>query len=670
MPFWNVQHSGPLFRMQLEMNFDDGTHLQVISNSLWQSRPSWIKILGEWCYFNFGGEFYDAAQEIPNWHSNENDSSLWINAKEVDGISLKTVSAMVQPNRIVERLQPVAMKNYEGALLIDFGKACTGTLQIKLPERDVERHIIIEYADAIRRKNKHIDFNNALPSDEFNHFNQKSEYSYGTQGRAVFENKFNYASFRYVKISNLHEVPKKENIVANLITTDLPYAGSFRCGNEVYNAIHNTVQHTLRCLMLGGYQVDCHSRERLGYGGDGQSSLESTLMMFKADAFYKKWLNDWLDAQRENGDFPHTAPCPHWAGGGPLWSAFPLVAAWQNYLMYGEKALLQKTYEPAKRFIAYLEANCKDGLLKPLQKVNYRNWYLADWATPNGVDQKHQASVDLFNNCYFVFLLEHIIKIANALGDSAYASFCKKKIDLLKKNIHSAFYDSKNKCYADGDQIDYVMPLMVGAVPENLYDELFAKFQNKLLKEDKGHLTTGLSGTYMMIKFLHSIGRNDLINIFASKTSYPSWGYMIRQGATSIWEYWDGKRSCIHNCYNSIGSWFYKGLAGINPSESAPAFKEIIIAPCFFRNVRWVEASFESIRGTVEINWQLEGNQVKLMVNVPTSTIAAIFLPLPSTKLITQESLKSKGIETISQKANGVLINTLAGRYSFLFKLR
>ncbi|MDP2990552.1 MAG: family 78 glycoside hydrolase catalytic domain, partial [Kiritimatiellota bacterium] len=547
-------------------------------------------------------------------------------------------------------------------------KACTGWLEIRLPPGAAGQRVIMEFGDAFERGRKSVPFRAARPGDRLNAFNQRSEYVYRGHGEEVFRNRFNYASFRYIRIVNVPGQLDSSSIKTHLITTDLPMVGAFTSSNRTLNRIHDTMRHTLRCLMLGGYQVDCHSRERLGYGGDGQSSLETTLTMLRSDAFYRKWTADWLDAQRPDGGLPHTAPCPAWAGGGPFWCGFLTAATWRHYLHYGDLTLLRRNYPALVRWLRYVARSTRAGLLRPWPIVNYRNWYLGDWATPDGIDQKHPESIDLFCNCYIIHALGQVANMAEALGRSADAARWRREAARRRPAVHRAFYHPSKGVYADGDQIDLVMPLMVGVVPETLHAIVFRKFEHELMVKHKGHLATGLSGTYMMIQYLQSIGRNDLIYAFASKTTAPSWGYMMRHGATAIWEYWTDKRSRIHNCYNNIGSWFYQGLAGIYPDPAGPGFTRVLIRPAFLRELKHVRAAYDSVQGRIECTWRLTGKRAVVEIAIPAGARATVQLPAQSAKDVRESGrplAAAEGVEITAVNGRWVTLMTASGRYRF-----
>jgi alpha-L-rhamnosidase len=214
-------------------------------------------------------------------------------------------------------------------------------------------------------------------------------------------------------------------------------------------------------------------------------------------------------------------------------------------------------------------------------------------------------------------------------------------------------------------------------VPDELTGDVFAKFEETLLVKDKGHLSTGLSGTYLMIEYLQSISRDDLIYTFASKKTFPSWGYMIENGATATWECWHGKpgRLCtmIHNCYNSIGAWFIQSLAGIRPDPQKPGFKNAIIKPAFLKELSHVNGSHDSVYGTIESHWKREGNAIIMSIKIPPNSTATVYLPAQSAQdiAVNGESLKAaKHVKFLKQDKDQTVLDVGSGSYEFFCSQR
>jgi alpha-L-rhamnosidase len=254
-----------------------------------------------------------------------------------------------------------------------------------------------------------------------------------------------------------------------------------------------------------------------------------------------------------------------------------------------------------------------------------------------------------------------------ALEESADAAMFRKWAADRNVATHGKFYDAQSGTYGSGDQVTYILPLISGVVPDKLYDKVFASFEETLMTKDKGHLSTGLAGTYMMVQYLQSIGRDDLIYSFASKTTYPSWGYMIENGATATWEHWDGKRSRIHNCYNNIASWFIDGLAGIRPDPEKPGFQNAIIKPAFLKELSYVNGSHDSVYGRIVSNWKREWDGIFMTVKIPANSTATIYVPATSADDVTvngRKLNKTDHVTFLRMENNRAVVNVDSGNYS------
>jgi len=609
----------PAVRAQLEMTGVDGQITTLVTDDSWRAKTSSLAYRGRWKWCKFGGEVHTGAEDEPDWADADFDDSGWQKAELATVTDTLVSSEMLQRSRIVETIMPVKVTALaeNGCWLVDMGKAMTGTFEIRFPKARKGHKVSMEFGDDCTPGQ-----DGGLP--KMNSFRQVSEYICRGSGAETFKNRFNYASCRYILIKN---APAGEltpaDIKGHFITTDLPIASTFSCSDDTLNAIHGMMEHTLRCLMLGGFQVDCHSRERQGYGGDGQSSLDTTLCLLRSDAFYRKWTRDWVDGQGPDGGLTYTAPSSG-HGGGPFWCGFLPAATLKHYQHYGELSLVKRNYPAIKKWFELAQSKTVDDL----QQQFCGRWYLGDWASPTGVNDK--ANAELFIHAYMAYALEQVAQLADAIGESADAEMFQKWAAARNKATHKKFYDPENGIYGSGDQVTYILPLIAGVVPESLRDEVLAGFEETLKVKNKGHLSTGLSGTYLMIQYLQSIGRDDLIYTFASKKTYPSWGYMLENGATATWEHWNGRASRIHNCYNNIGSWFIQGLAGIRPDPQKPGFQHAIIKPAFIEELSYVNGSHDSVYGRIESSWKREGDAIVMTVTIPPNSTATIYVPAAS----------------------------------------
>ena len=652
-----VHYSGPIARAQLETRSTRGWRCVSRTDQSWCAHPSHISTIGNLTPGPMGGEHVNARLAIPDWSAVDLDDRTWPDAVVRQVRSIKLCAQPVEPNRIQHTSRPAKVQRL-GAdeWLIDMGTNLTGWLDMELPGLSEGQTVQFRYFDR-------------LDPDEQYSFRQQDVYVAGGQGRERFCSRFNYHGFRYVKVKGLSRKPKKDEIAAHLIHTDFAPAGQFRCSNRLLNQIHDMAAYTLRCLSMGGDFVDCPHRERLGYGGDGQSAMESIHLMYQAAPLAMNWLAAWRDCQRPNGDLPHTAPNPCSAGGGPVWCGFILTSTYYHYLYYGDLGLVKTDYPAIKRWLKFVESHCEDNILKPWPFTEYRNWCLGDWAVPEGVDQTDEASIDVINNCFRVYCYDLAAQLAEALGKKRDARAYQDRAASAKSDVHRAFFHPKTKTYADGDQFDLSFPLLVGVVPEELRPAVMKKLEHEILVKNRGHHAVGLVGTYFLQKQLGADGRDDLVFTMTNRDTYPSYGYMLKNGATTTWEHWDGRASHIHNCYNAIGAWFYQGLAGILPDPDAPGFANVIVRPAIVGDLKHVEASYESIRGTIRVSWSLTRGKLTVETTIPPNTTATVYIPTTDANRITESGkpvASARGVTSDRVKEDAAVFRVVAGRYAFV----
>lgn len=614
-----VAGNGPVVRAQMEQLYQGTKETIVYTDSSWKGRES------EYASFNdhhwgYGGEIIIANQETRGKVFKKPDALSWESVVTVEIPVHQATPQAVEPNRIRETIHPARIEKLnDSVLLVDMGKGITGWFDITFPPLEEGTQITMVYAD-------HLNTNGDLPNQ-----NQVDKYIASGSGTESFINKFNYRSFQYVKISNLKQAPQLTDIKGHLIHTDFETASSFECSDEDMNRIHNMVAYTLRCLSIGGYLVDCSHLERLGYGGDGNASTPTAQTMFNLAPLYNNWLQAWADVIREDGGMPHTAPNPFSAGGGPYWCGFIISASWNTYQHYGDQHILEKYYPVMQQWLGYVDAHSVDGLLKKWPNTNYRNWYLGDWATPEGVgnpDHIDERSVDLVNNCYLSYCFNQMMNIALVLGKgSEEANYYLQKRDALRGKIYETFYDEEEGIYATGSQIDMIFPMLVGAIPEELREKVTDKLIERTTNEFGGHLNTGLVGIPVMMEWAVWNHQADFIYSMLKKRSYPGYLYMLDQGATATWEHWNGERSRIHNCFNGVGQWFYQAIGGIRMNPGMTAYSEFLVDPQIPEGITWAKTTQMTPYGKIAVHWELHDKKMTMEVEVPVGSTARLIPP-------------------------------------------
>jgi alpha-L-rhamnosidase len=616
------QGATPLLGLRV---LSDGKALEQ-SGAQWLCRHSNRYITGPWQWNNFGGEWVDARSALPNWNHTDCDTGNWRPCYAVATPKIKVSRRTCPPNRIGEVYTAKAVRQLsDGRYEVDFGTCLSGWVDIKFGHLPVGRAVMMRFYD--------------LPADndrkKDHSYKQYSVYHAAGDGADRFTNKFNYAGFRYVTIKGLDEPPDLKNMRAMLVECAMDRAGRFECSNKLYNQIHEMNLQTLRCLDLGGYSVDCPHRERNGYGADGQTALPAYLYQFQSQSFLHKWLIDWCDVyEPETGRIAHCAPTLH-RQHSPAWGGIVAPLAWSLYLQFGDRKALDIARPVILGYCRFLQAGVRDGVLRA---ESLGGSFHADWVPPRrGMDSRNkpdQPMRELFNSCYLVYVWQIFIKVCGALGQGDDMAEANRGIADLRKGIHREFYDAKAGLYLMPEQIYQAMPLLTGVVPTDLRPGVHKKLID-LIKQRDWHVDTGLPGTTLLLDYLMQSDEHEVIAKILNARAYPSWGYMIAQGATTIWEQWNGFWSQIHSCFAGPAEWFYRGLAGIRPDESHPGFKSFILAPAFVATVDAIDASYESAQGRIESLWQRKANQISWHIAIPKQTKARVHVPLSKATALT-----------------------------------
>ncbi len=645
-----VANNGPVVRAQLEKV--ENYHREVIlaTDENWQGRKSSYTRHGTWRPNQFGGEIVDGALAKNDLEA-ENPENPWQPVSLVDIPAHLVSPQMTEQNAITDTIIPISIKETAtDTFLVDMGKNLTGWVEFNFPNLQKAQEIKLEYCDHL------------INGERFNDRNQYDVYIASGNSPEMFINKFNYHGFRYMRVTGLKNKPAAESIKAYLIHTDFEPAATFECSDPDLNAIHDMLFYTFQCLSIGGDFVDCPQIERLGYGGDGNASTLTAQIMFNLAPVYNNWLQTWADVIREDGGMPHTAPNPYRAGGGPYWCGFIITASWQTYLNYGDTLVLEKYYPVMQKWLGYVDHHTVDGLLKRWPDTDYRGWYLGDWATPEGIDQTDEASVDLVNNSFIAVCFDNMKRIAEVLGKTDDARLYASKKQQLQKKIHDTFFDETTNTYATGTQIDLAFPMIAGVVPGDKLDAVENSLHNETNANRNGHLATGLVGLPVLTEWVVKNNAADLMYSMLKKREYPGYLYMIDKGATTTWEHWNGARSHIHNCYNSIGSWFYQAVGGIRPLENLPAYRKVRIQPQIPGGMTWANTSQETPFGKLVVNWKLTGDLMELDIEIPVGVEAEVVIP-PSAK---SYKLNNKEYEMAGNEETEVELKSGKFKISFL----
>ena len=615
---WTGQGWGRIYgtpavaKAKVEKRVSDGEcgliHEILKTDSSWETSPSPCSYTGNWQPMQFGGECYDARVK-PRWRR----------ASVYEAKDISITQQEFEGNREVGRLWPQSVDTLsDGTFLIDFGRVVTGWFQVQCQPIPEGKVITMEYLDHLEAKPPFTETDIYI-SDGYNDIH--------------FTNRFHIHSFRYVKVKGLAhyltydlDTPIITAIAVQISAVDPDSGATFECSDSRLNAIHDMVKYTLSCLTFNGYMVDCPHIERMGYGGDGNSSTMTLQTLWDVRSTYANWMQAWVDAMQPDGELPYIAPAFR-TGGGPYWCGFIIKAPWRTCLNYGDRSLIHRHYGDMKRWLEYIERHSNDYILQPWADNERHSWFLGDWAVPEGVD-KGGESVLHASSCFISDCLADMVRMASMTGHPDDAQHYAAWRQNLNASIHRHFYHPETHTYANGTPLDQCYALLMGIPPDSI---TAAAVKTKLINDchDKyrDHIAAGLMGVPIFTEWCIRERQADLMATLLRQPDYPSYLDMINQGATTTWESWDcgrpGKedRSRVHNCYNGIGIWFYQALAGIRPDPEEPGYKHFFIYPQPCEGVEWVKATKPTPYGTIRVD--IEKGQLK--VEIPQGTTATVF---------------------------------------------
>ncbi len=662
--------ASPIVIAQADLEFAGGRTQRIVTDESWRWLPSPNTTLGVWDFMHFGGERQELDKEQPDWAKPEFNDALWRPVKPF-APQLVRSAQKVEPNRTVKELRPVALAEPKrGVYRFDLGGNFTGVIEARFRGQPGDR-IELKFSEREDQPMTH---------------NLHSVLVLGPSGEGTFRSRFNYSVARWIQIEGLRQPPKPEDLRGWLVRTDYRRATDFECSNPLLNAIHRAILWTFENLSLGGYVVDCAQRERMGYGGDAHATTATGLDHFALGAFYTKWAEDWRDVQGkeaawgvgrkegeagaggkvESGNLPYTAPT-YWGGGGPAWSGFCVTLPWELYHRYGDRRVLEDMFPTIQRWLAFLETKAKDDLLRRYGG----EWdFLGDWLWPcaEGVNGDTRETL-CFNNCFWVYNLATAARIAEVLGRTGEAQAWRDRARAVRAAIHREFFNPADASYVNGFQAYLALALLAEVPPPDLRAGVARRLEQEIVVHRKGHFWAGITGGAFLVRQLLDSNRNDLLYTMATQEDYPGWGHMLKNGATTLWEDWEGKLSRSHSSYLHLGAWFVEGLAGIRPGPDGRGYQDFRIEPGVWPGcpLEWVKCRFDSPFGPIRSDWRLAGGELALTVEIPPNTAATVLVPATDIAAVSLDGRQLRASKDVTLAAGEggpkVAVKLPAGRY-------
>ncbi|RZJ90659.1 MAG: alpha-rhamnosidase [Chryseobacterium sp.] len=639
----------PTFCLDVRITYEDGTTETIKSGKDWKTALSPI-------VFNsiYTAEHYDARMEKPGWNTASFDDNDWKAVMYRSAPSRTIVAQALHPIRNVEEIATKSIKKInDTTYLFDLGRNISGVSKITLngPAGTVIR---LKHGERLYT-NGRLDISNIdahyRPTDNTDPF-QTDILILNGKGEQSFMPHFNYKGFQYVEVTT--SVPlelKKEDLVGYFMHSDVPQSGNIKASEPIINKIYYATNNSYLSNLFG-YPTDCPQREKNGWTGDAQIAIETGLYGFDGITIYEKWLADHRDEQQPNGVLPSIIPTDGWGyewGNGPDWTSTIAIIPWNIYLFYGDKKLLSDCYENIRKYVNHIDETYPTGLT---------SWGLGDW-----IPVKSKSPVELTSTCYYYADVVILAKAAKILGKTADSERYTKLANKIKLAFNAKYLDKTRGIYGSGIQTDMSVPLYWKIVPEESV-QLVAENLAKRVEADGYHLDVGLLGTKAILNALSENGYSNSAYKVAAQKTYPSWGWWMENGATTLYENWpiDAKSdiSMNHIMFGEIGAWLYKSPGGIKPDENQPGFKHVILDPHIVEGLNSFEASHIGPYGKITSAWQRTSKGIQYDITIPPNSTGTINLGM-----VSHMDIFVNGKLTQSGK-----INLAAGKYLIEHKVK
>ena len=633
--------------MQLEMKGKNGEETFIATDETWKTADG--PILYDDIY---NGIKYDARKEVKEWKFIGFDDRNWEFCHISTSVLGKLVSDATFPSvKIVGAMSPKeTWVINDNAYIFDFGQNFTGWVKLKILGSKNGDSIKVRYSELLN-KDKSL---NTLPNRT-----AKNEDEYICRGDAIeiFTSMFTYRGFRYIEISGYPGIPPAENIEGEIVHSAVDIIGNISFDNQLFNKIHNIVRWS-QLSNLMSIPTDCPQRdERMGWLGDSSLVAEESIYNFWMVNFYEKWIYDIIDSQLEDGSIPDVVP-HYWSlyPADPMWGDEFVVIPYVLYVFYNDRYIVETSYDSIKKWISFLRNKLKNGILK--------FYKYGDWCPPAMVRPVNTPG-ELISTWIYIRDLNILSKLAKILDKPDESDKFTIEMNNIVKSFNKTFLTkteinnppfSTNSRYGNtaketiyyyeggshtsqilpregGSQTSQILPIYADLVPDDIANYVKEYLINDILVNKDKHLNTGILGTRYILQTLDKLGYSELAFDIVNQSTYPGWGYMIKEGATTLWERWEylsgtGMNSHNHIMFGTVDTWFYDSLLGVAPLEN---FGDVKIQPNITKKLKKVSGSTYTINGLLTMSWEWANeNSLLIQLCVPPNSTASLNLNINS----------------------------------------
>ena len=642
---------------ELVVDYADGTSAVVGTDGSWKTTPGPTRTADM-----LDGESYDArvADEVAGWDETAYEADEWgdvvVRDEPVDLLEPQTDD----PVRVTEELTDTEQIDSptDGAYLYDLGQNMVGHVRITL-QGEPGQTVRIRHGEVLNP-------DGTLYTANLRSAKATDYYTFASDEPETFEPSFTFHGFRYIEITGVSEAPAASDVVGVVVGTDGDLTSSLETNSDLVNQLQSNIVWGMRGNFLS-IPTDTPARdERMGWTGDINVFARTAVYNMDARTFLTKWMQDLRDTQRDDGALPGVAPIVpgRFDGGyGPAgWMDAGVHVPWTLWQAYGDTAVIRENYAMMKRYVDYLEADSTDHIRTT---GGYLDWLNLDDPTPAGV----------VDTAFVAKSTRELAQMAKVIGKDGDAAMLQQRYEAIRNAYQDAFIGSDGTVKGDS-QTGYILTLTNDLVSKGRRDALVGQFVETLERRDF-HLSTGFLGVDGLLPALTEAGRTDIAYRLLQHEDYPSWGYEIGWGATTVWERWNsinpdgsfndvGMNSFNHYAYGAVGEWIYRTMAGVSAAE--PGYKKVLIAPKPGDGINDVDFSHDSRYGTVRSAWSTADGPMKLDAAVPANTTAEVRIPAANRWAITEGGkpiADVDGVEFVRMRNGEVVLEVGSGSYEF-----
>jgi len=663
----------PWLLARLEVELSDGRTVAVVTDGTWRTAPGPILSADI-----LDGETYDARREEAGWDAPGFDDSAWTAAAAdpAPGDAL-LVWQPNEPIRVVREIRPVRIfPSPAGDYVFDMGQNMVGwcRLRVRGPAGTL---VTLRHVEAIDEQGYPY-YNNLRKSPQMDQFVLRGA------GEEIFEPHFTYHGFRYVVASGLPAPPDEGTLLGRVFHSSSPDASRLETSSPMLNQLIANVMWTQRANLQSSPN-DCPQRdERLGWTGDIQAFAQTAIFNMDMAAFFTKWLRDMRDDQTADGRYPDFSPNPYSALGSdkfygvPAWGDAGVIIPWRVWQNYADRRLIEEHYDSARRWVEFIRSRNPNLLWEHSRGNDYGDWLNADTIVQEGWPSSGgQAPKALVGTAFFAHSTELLAKMAEALGRTEDARRYQALFEAIRKAFQQAYVKPDGRMESD-TQSAYALALHFNLLPEAQRPAAFQHMLNGFARYH-GHLSTGFLSTHRLLLELARADRYDEAYRLLNLRSFPSWGFMIDNGATTIWERWDGfvkgrgfqdpgMNSFNHWAFGAVVEWMWREIVGLNPDDRYPAYERFAIRPRPGGGLTHAQGEYQSIRGLIRAAWRIEGELLALEVTVPPNTTATVRVPSTAPQQVTESgkpAARAPGVRWLRQEAGAAVLEVTSGMYQF-----